>query len=275
MPPAPAQSTPMLRQTLRRCAAPFSSVSSSMPPFSSVSAFRRPSSPPPSALHGRDCGRPRASSSLLLPHRRRPVPGPLTSVAAAAAQRCRALSFSYPAPRTLDEVVKLDLLASEDPERVQEIWKEYHDAREDAVGETWSVDEFAQFRAQAAGAAMFVFPVERDDGQFVMLSQVQEKHCLYTFLDEYKQDPLGASPWMSVTFYDELAEDKSLVLVRGDVTQPHLTLAEGRHLLELTKHYYLERPDDIDCFNNRPAEFDVLKHLAECPARPPTEAGDD
>ena len=40
---------------------------------------------------------------------------------------------------------------------------------------------------------MFVFPVQRSDGQFVMLSQVQEKHCLLTFLDEYKLDPLGAA----------------------------------------------------------------------------------
>ena len=82
----------------------------------------------------------------------------------ATQQQSRALSFSYPAPRTLNEVVKLDLLASEDPARVQEIWDEYHAAQEDAVGETWSAEDFAQFRARASDAAMFVYPVERDDG---------------------------------------------------------------------------------------------------------------
>ena len=44
--------------------------------------------------------------------------------------------------------------------------------------------------------------------------------------------------WMSVTFYDDLAEDKGLVLVRGDVSVPKLTRPEGLHLIQLLKPMY-------------------------------------
>ena len=175
------------------------------------------------------------------------------------------MSFSYPAPRTLDEVVKIDLLQEETPDRVRDIWDEYHLTKEDVVGQAWTADEYSAFTNTARDAPMFVFPIQRSDGQFVMLSQVQEKHCLLTFLDEYKLDPLGAAPWMSVTFYDDLAEDKGLVLVRGDVSVPKLTRPEGLHLIQLLKTFYLEQTEMVDCFNNRPAEFDVMAHLSTCP----------
>ena len=106
----------------------------------------------------------------------------------------RALSFSYPAPRTLDEVVKIDLLETETPARVREIWDEYHLTKEDVVGQAWTRDEYGAFTEAAREAPMFVFPVRRDEGEFVMLSQVQEKHCILTFLDEYKLDPLAFPP---------------------------------------------------------------------------------
>lgn len=188
----------------------------------------------------------------------------------------RMLSFSYPAPRTLDEVVKTDLLESETSERIKEIWDEYHLVKEDVVGETWSIEDYNTFRGCAQDSPMFVYPIKRPDNtEFVMLSQVQEKHCLLTFLDEYKLDPLGAAPWLSVTFYDDLAEDKGIVLVRGDVSVPKLTRPEGLHLIKLIKKYYLENPEMVDCFNNRPSEFDVMAHLSSCPQlEQPSSAGE-
>ena len=223
------------------------------------SSSRRAAAAPATAAATPFSSAPAAAAAALA---RRP---PARNAPAAAHMQRRALSFSYPAPRTLDEVVKIDLLETETPARVREIWDEYHLTKEDVVGQAWTRDEYGAFTEAAREAPMFVFPVRRDEGEFVMLSQVQEKHCILTFLDEYKLDPLGAAPWMSVTFYDDLAEDKELVLVRGDVSVPKLTRPEGLHLIQLLKAFYLEQPDMVDCFNNRAAEFDVMAHLSSCP----------
>ena len=174
----------------------------------------------------------------------------------------RHFSFSYPAPRTLDEVVKLDLLKDESPARINEIWQEYHDSKEDVIGASWTTNDYESFLKTGKSASMFVFPVERSDGNFVMLSQVQEKHCILTMLDEYRLNPANAQPWLALTFYDDLAEDKDVVLVRGDVLIPQLTLEEGKRLWGNVRHFYLNETDQVDKFNNDPNEFNIDSHLA-------------
>jgi len=159
-------------------------------------------------------------------------------------------------------VVKLELLSEEEPTRINEIWDEYHDNRADAIGSSWSLKDYKTFQKRSEMSAMFVFPITREDGNFVMLSQIQEKHCLLTMLDEYKLDPVNAQPWLALTFYDELAKDKEMVLVRGDVQAPQLTLEEGERLCGNVRHFYLNEYDELDKFNNRPTEFDIEKHLA-------------
>lgn len=38
-------------------------------------------------------------------------------------------SFNYPCPRKLREIVKLSLVERETPDKITDIWKEYHSIR--------------------------------------------------------------------------------------------------------------------------------------------------
>ena len=87
---------------------------------------------------------------------------------------------------------------------------------------------------------------------------------MMTYLEDFKQNPAGAVPYLVLTFYDELVESKSLVLVRGDVTVA-ISKKEAQHLLKLVKSYYMEHYEHIDTFNNRHHEFDIEGHLSSCP----------
>lgn len=64
----------------------------------------------------------------------------------------------------------------------------------------------------------FIFPVYRDNGYMMILSQFQETCFLLTFLEDYRKNPAAANPWMSVTLYDEFMADKGMGLLRGDVS---------------------------------------------------------
>lgn len=69
-----------------------------------------------------------------------------------------------------------------------------------------------------------------------------------------------------LSFYDELAAEKGLVLVRGDVTPAALTHEEGAKLLELVREFYLEKADEVAAFNR--GSFDFEKHVNDILTRP-------
>ena len=168
--------------------------------------------------------------------------------------------FSYPAPRRLEDIVKLDLFASEPKKKVEEIWNEYHDGKEFNISEAWPVGDFEALMASAkSNGRLFIWPVKREGGHMVILSQVQESHILFTYLEDYKRDPAGAQPYLVVTMYSDLAASKDTVLVRGDITPLALDEAESTRLVANVKEFYLNRPDDVASFNK--GTFDFEKHI--------------
>jgi hypothetical protein len=48
----------------------------------------------------------------------------------------RYLSFSFAGPRTLDEILKKDLVAEKTGSEVSDLWYSYHDGKEDVIGLT-------------------------------------------------------------------------------------------------------------------------------------------
>lgn len=69
--------------------------------------------------------------------------------------------FSYPGPRKLSEIVKLQLLTKHGTPRVQEIWQEYHQDHQSAIGDTLSAEEYGLLRQRTSRCRHFVLPVPR------------------------------------------------------------------------------------------------------------------
>ncbi|CAM9404096.1 unnamed protein product, partial [Ectocarpus sp. 8 AP-2014] len=63
------------------------------------------------------------------------------------------------------------------------IWTAYHDEREDSLGTVIPGDSLDGLQAKAKKCPMFVLPVWRDGGHFMMLSQYQDKCFLLTYLE--------------------------------------------------------------------------------------------
>jgi ATP synthase F1 complex assembly factor 1 len=57
-------------------------------------------------------------------------------------------AFTYPCPRKLREVVKLTLFEREQPQRIKDIWKEYHQARSENVADSLEKHEYEHLRKQ-------------------------------------------------------------------------------------------------------------------------------
>eukprot|EP00629_Pelagomonadales_sp_RCC1024_P012589 CAMPEP_0119284594 /NCGR_PEP_ID=MMETSP1329-20130426/30556_1 /TAXON_ID=114041 /ORGANISM="Genus nov. species nov., Strain RCC1024" /LENGTH=181 /DNA_ID=CAMNT_0007285277 /DNA_START=167 /DNA_END=708 /DNA_ORIENTATION=- len=164
--------------------------------------------------------------------------------------------------RKLADIVKVPLLRKEPKERIREIWRGYHAERHDAVGMDMDASAASLLTDRAAAAPTFLHPVRREGGHFLLLSQFQDRrHFLYTFLEDYKQNPALARPYLSLTLHEDLARDREIVLLRGDV-EKQLTKPEAEHLIDQTLQSYLvssrfSAPGGALTFNQKPAAFDI------------------
>ena len=178
--------------------------------------------------------------------------------------RSRAMSgFSSLTPRSLDDIVKRDLLVEESVDRLKQIWLQYHDSSNSAVGFTIDASAQSLITERMKECPMCIWPVFKSgDDHFILLSQLQDTFVLCTYLEEFKRDPATASPWLTLAVYDEFCQDKEVALVRGDFT-PNLTKAEGDLTSRLILHAYHDDAafEYIRTFSQNPAEFDYAKYL--------------
>ncbi|DAZ99864.1 TPA: hypothetical protein N0F65_008607 [Lagenidium giganteum] len=165
--------------------------------------------------------------------------------------------FTFPAPRALKEIVKVDLLANEGADEIRKIWADYHAEKDDCIASTLSGAEVTKVVDRARGSPFFIVPVYRKDGFFNMLCQFQEKHFLITYLEAFKENPALAPPCVTVSLYKDLVDTKDLALVRTDVINM-LDKPESEMLMKQVIASYL---DDnlfswVDKFNHKSQEFD-------------------
>lgn len=178
-------------------------------------------------------------------------------------------SLSIPGtPRSLGDITKLELLQDEEPDRVKAIWEAYHTDRQSVAGASVDAAEYEAVAKRAVESPMFVFPVRRDGGHFMLFSQFSAANRLFalTSLEDYQTNPQMAQPWGSVHLFDEMLGDKGVGLVRAEVAKERLTTDEATHLLLLVRRYYgTEAYDKPWTFNHANRHFDVDKYLEECP----------
>tara|TARA_B110001452_G_C15150388_1_gene400385 strand:- start:258 stop:992 length:735 start_codon:yes stop_codon:yes gene_type:complete len=173
-------------------------------------------------------------------------------------------------PRRLADVAKLELLEAEQPAALAAIWEKYHENRPELSGSCVPAAEHAQIVERGRESPLFIFPVRREQGHFMLLSQFDVQHSVFvmTFLEDYKRNPAAAQPWLSVTLFDELMASKGLGLLRVEVrasspsrslsvavlltdrraswqaVPERLAKAEAAHIMSLVRRYY--GTDDYD-----------------------------
>ena len=160
-----------------------------------------------------------------------------SSLAARGARRSSSLSLPGVA-RRLGEVAKVEMLEAEEPERISAIWDEFHEHRPELAGCSVAAEEHLKITERARESPLFIFPVRREQGHFLLLSQFNAPSDMFvmTFLEDYKQNPAAAQPWLSVTLFGELLTSKAVGLLRVDIAPERLSKQEGEHVLGLARH---------------------------------------
>eukprot|EP01121_Diplochlamys_sp_Union-15-3_P004583 TRINITY_DN14768_c0_g1_i1.p1 TRINITY_DN14768_c0_g1~~TRINITY_DN14768_c0_g1_i1.p1 ORF type:complete len:236 (-),score=30.95 TRINITY_DN14768_c0_g1_i1:15-722(-) len=166
---------------------------------------------------------------------------------------------------TLNDVVKIELLAQHSREKISEIWKEYHRDKF-CVSAVIPTDTYQRLLSLVEPCPLFVLPfprVQRDKGeertivQFFYL-QWTRNMCQMTLLSDYKVDGQFAQPALIMMHYTDLQTDKGIVLMRGEINKNKLNSHEAQMLANLFQLFYFDesRYDLVKRFNTDPKNFD-------------------
>lgn len=180
-------------------------------------------------------------------------------------EKLRKMTVSVPA--SLEKVVRLELFQQETPEKVKEIWHDYHRSRYCLAG-VIDYPQFLTIHQKVAQYPTFAVPMLRRNGgvEFFFFQQV-ENYWLFTPLAQYKLHGTKATPVFSVVFYTELSDEKGVVLMRSKIDPEFMDIMEAQFLVNRVQASYLDptlHAVVVD-FHSRPEDFDWSRLLIDIP----------
>ena len=112
----------------------------------------------------------------------------------------------------------------------------------------------------------FIHPVFREEGHFMIISQFQTpNYFLLAFLEDYRMDPARAQPLLTISLFDDFAEEKDVTLVSCDIINAGIEEDEGYNICKALLDDYSEEDGfrDVHMFNKKPEAFDLDEFVKE------------
>jgi len=164
---------------------------------------------------------------------------------------------TYVAPKTLDKIMKVELLADKTPEQITELWKAYQTPR-DSVFAVINAQYWSYISVMAQAFPTFIYPLPRDNNQwFFYVGQWGGNEINFTSLEHYKLNGPDAPVLLSMCHYPDLMESKGLCLMVGDVDSS-LIRKEDAHLLAMYVQYFHTEEKGMNLvkkFSTAPQDF--------------------
>jgi len=191
--------------------------------------------------------------------------------------------FSFAGPRSLNEILRIELMKDKTTNEVKDLWLTYHESRDNVHGVILPKDAASTILNRASGGSssssssntgggnknkcgFFISPIFRDSGFFMLVSQFMEpNHFVFAYLEDYRLDPTRAQPLLSVTIFDELVNSHDITLVRCDVVNRGVSDHEAYRVMQshLDAYYSMKEEFElVQTFNLAPNLFDVDDYIS-------------
>lgn len=159
------------------------------------------------------------------------LPGPAKDKLDAGAEKPPAKT------KSLDSIVKLQLLSQKTPAEIEEIWSNHFSAK-DCVSAVIPVETYTTMTARFAEFNTFLFPLPRDQGYEFVVVQFLGHEAHFTTLINYQAHKENAPECLNMIHYPDLAESKGIVLMVGEYDKDVLSSTEARCLADQVELYY-------------------------------------
>lgn len=203
-----------------------------------------------------------------------------TSKEAAASAAAKPKEFSLPgaakqklevghqqsSKKSLDSIVKLELLADKSAKEIEEIWCKHY-LEKDAVAAVIPTATFQVMQERFQQFNTFLFPLPRDQGYEFFVVQFLGQEAHFTSLINYQAHKENAPECLNMMHYTEMAESKGIVLMVGEYDKDVLSSTEARCLADQVELYYSRpsaaRLDILTKFTSTPTLFSHDDLIAE------------
>ena len=162
--------------------------------------------------------------------------------------------------------MQMSLIERESPATIKTIWEEYHAEKVQNIAMLLETEVYLNLKSRMKECNMFMLPIKRENGHFMLVSQSQDHSLLFTSMENYKAKQIFADPMFIFTFFEELQDTKGLVLGRGDIIHAQLTRSEAGDLMKNFLMYYLTSDlyeDFVQPFNFDSTRFDYNKYCKQ------------
>ncbi|KAG0208990.1 hypothetical protein BGX33_005889 [Mortierella sp. NVP41] len=162
---------------------------------------------------------------------------------------------------SLDKIMKLELVKDLDAEEISKIWIQRHMDQEDSISAVVPAETYKKMLKRSKEYPLFLLPLSHGDGVEFYLMQFAFHQVIFTSLLEYKTHGENARPFLTLTHYPELIDDKKIVLMHGVVsTNPQILTLDQAQILTfgLQQYYVSDHPEKLQLlsdFHKAPEKF--------------------
>jgi len=162
--------------------------------------------------------------------------------------------------KSLDSIIKLELLQDKSSEEIGQIWNQYYATKENVLFATLPVGKYHRLREKGNECPMFVYALPRESGYEFMLGQCTNDDWYFTPLLAYQTHGEYAPYSLSVQYYTELADARGIVLMKGEISQEDLKPELATLLVHQTQFMYGSEENFklVKSMHTNPNEF---KHM--------------
>jgi len=151
--------------------------------------------------------------------------------------KARAAVSTSTTTKSLDKIMKLELLEDKSAEEITQIWAK-HFTEQDKICAVIPTETYNLMHQRFQEYNTFVFPIPRNNGYEFVMVQFQGHEAHFTTLINFQAHKENAPECLTLVHYPELSESKGIVLMVGEYDKDTLSVSEAKCLADQVEIYY-------------------------------------
>lgn len=153
------------------------------------------------------------------------------------------------------DVSKLRLLSCQ---QIADLWIRHY-AKKEAICAVLPASTYAAIKSLLQKYPLFLYPLPKKSGYEMFFGYWQEEEIHFIALNDWKTLKNFSPKQLTIKHYCELAEEKDIVLMSGQVLDQNLSVRDAQVLGYLVQHFYISHPQLVEEFNRYPDNRDQQK----------------
>jgi len=168
--------------------------------------------------------------------------------------------------KSLNDIMKVELIKDKDSEEIKRIWAEYHIQKE-VISATIPSKIYDRIMSLSSTHPTFIFPLPRSQGYEFIMCQFFRNTVHFTPLICYQVHKENAPECLTITHYTDLKDDKNIVLMRGEFDKDVIDAKEAQCLANQLQMFYGQEDEKklnlLETFTNKPDNFKHMDLISE------------